>query len=400
MSNAQLAYAGDEAAVRGLAADALHPQSPALVAALAALDAYPQPNEATALIVAKCRALAVGYDARYGHEAYYTPVAVEQMYLSPIVNPDTNAKSRTFQVGGKLDLLYQRNGHLGVFDHKTTSQDILDPDGTFWRQLTIEGQVSHYMLLMWLCGQKCDEAVWDVMRKPTISPKKITKAERTAAVANREYFDRPLSPATLQALQAEERETLEMYEARLVHDCVKERPQYYFQRRVVPRLDAELIEYARELWGHGQEILHARKTNRHARNSGACMLYGTPCKFLGICSGHDTPDSDKWARKAQVHAELELDGDGRDVITNSRIRCFQTCRRKHYYDFEMGIVRHDEEDREALLFGTIWHLALEAWWSTFLPKEPINGNRCESPATEVGNRPAIGNPAEADGCYF
>ena len=159
-----------------------------------------------------------------------------------------------------------------------------------------------------------------------------------------------------------------MYEARLIHDCTIERPERYFQRRSVPRLDSELLEYARELWEHGQEILHARNTQRHARNSGACMLYGSPCKFLGICSGRDNPESDKWRRKEQMHRELpELEGDGRDVITNSRVRCFQTCRRKHFYQYELGIERADEEEKEALVFGSVWHQAMEAWWLQQVP---------------------------------
>lgn len=374
MSNAQLAHAGDEEAVRGLVDGAMHRYAPAVAAAHDQIDEWwaQSPTEQVALIASKCRALIVGYNARYGSETYYTPIAVEQMFLSDIINPDTNARSRTFKVGGKLDLLYQRNTHLGIFDHKTTSQDILDPDGTFWRQLTIEGQVSHYMLLMWLCGQKCDEAVWDVMRKPTISPKKITKAERASAVANREYFDRSLSDATLAALQLDERETLEMYEARLVHDCVKERPAYYFQRRVVPRLDSELVEYARELWEHSQDMIESRRrygkteSKLPPRNSGACMSYGTPCRYLGLCSSHDAVDSDKWTVKTQVHRELELEGDGRDVLTNSRIRCWQTCRRKEYYTYVLGIERVDEEEKETLLFGSLWHSALESWWKTFM----------------------------------
>jgi hypothetical protein len=179
------------------------------------------------------------------------------------------------------------------------------------------------------------------------------------------------------------RESREMYEARLIWDCVQTRPEWYFQRRTVPRLDADLHEYATELWEHSQEILHTRRENRWSRNSGACMLYGTPCKFLGICSGFDQPDSDNWKRKANVHVELPLlDGDGRDVLTNSRIRCFQTCRRKHFYEYELGIERQDEEEKEALLFGQIWHSALEAWFIAG-KKEIHNDNSHGSPANEA-----------------
>jgi ATP-dependent helicase/DNAse subunit B len=100
------------------------------------------------------------------------------------------------------------------------------------------------------------------------------------------------------------------------------------------------------------------------------MLYGSPCKFLGICSGYDSPDSDKWQRKTQVHNELPIiDGDGRDYLSNSRIRSFQTCRRKHYYEYELGIERQDDEERECLVFGTLLHSALNQWWCFFMEEQ-------------------------------
>jgi hypothetical protein len=357
---------------------------PRLTAALTALDtaAAGKSDERQLLVVAKCRGLMAGYQARWG-AAGYAPEAVEDLVISDLWNPETQRRSRSFRIAGKLDTTGY-SGRRVLFDHKSTSEDITDPNAPYWRQLVIEGQVSHYMLLEWLNGRKVDEAVWDVMRKPGISPKNVTKAEVTFTLSHGRYFGREMSKAALAELRESGRENLEMYEARLAYDCSTERPNWYFERRSVPRLDADLHEYASELWGHSQEILHARRENRWPRNSGACMLYGSPCRFLGICSGYDTPESDNWRRKQSVHAELPmLDGDGRDVLTNSRIRCFQTCRRKHFYDYELGIERQDEEEREALFFGNVWHLALEAWFNA--SKGDVSGNNSnDAPANAVG----------------
>jgi len=348
------------------------------------------PDDKAALVAAKCRALLTGYDARWKN-AGYVALTVDQFIEADLYNPDTQAKSRTFSIAGVEDLIAEYHGKRIMFDHKTTSQDITDPNATYWRQLVVESQPSHYMLLEWLNGRKCDGAVWDIIRKPSISPKKLSKAEVTQAVANRKYCNVNLSQESLLALQLEGRETNEMYEARLAHDCTKERPDWYFQRRSVPRMDSEILEYARELWEHGQEVLHARNTNRHARNSGACMLYGSPCKFLGICSGHDSPDSDHWAKKTNVHNELPLiEGDGRRILTNSRIRCFQTCRQKQYFEYELGIERLDEEEKESLYFGKLIHVGLAAWWNCFA-KEPDNGDsNSESSGSELDNSNVVG----------
>jgi hypothetical protein len=356
---------------------------PRLDAALAALDAFAAgaTDDRSLLIAAKCRGLMRGYHARW-KDAPYVVDGVEELVSSDLWNPDTQRKSRSFRIAGKLDTTGY-SGRRVIFDHKSTSEDISDPNSPYWRQLVIEGQVSHYMLLEWLNGRKVDEAVWDVMRKPGISPKNVTKADATLTTRSQYYFGTALSASSLDHLRETGREDLEMYSARLAYDCTAERPQWYFQRRTVPRLDADLHEYATELWEHSQEILHARRENRWARNSGACMLYHSPCRFLGICSGHDTPDSENWQRKQNVHNELPmLDGDGRDVLTNSRIRCFQTCRRKHFYEYEMGIDRQDEEEREALLFGTTWHLALEAWFNA--SKGATNGSNHDSPTNAAG----------------
>jgi len=369
-----------------------------LTAALAAIDAFAASisDEKQLLVAAKCRGLLAGYDARWKDSPYQVD-AVEHLVMSDLWNPETQRKSRSFRIAGKLDASAYIDRRV-VIDHKSTSEDITDPNAPYWRQLMVERQVSHYMLLEWLNGRKVDEAVWDVMRKPSISPKNVTKADVSFALAKGLYFGRQLSDRALESLRNTGRENLEMYEARLAHDCTTERPEWYFQRRTVPRLDAELHEYATELWGYSQEILIARRENRWPRNSGACMLYHSPCKFLGICSGFDSPDSDNWQRKQNVHNELPmLEGDGRDVLTKSRIECFATCRRKHYFAYELGIERQDEEEREALFFGSLWHLALEAYFNAS-KQENNDGNHAndDAPVSAAG----IGADSDETPAYF
>lgn len=365
--------------------------STALDNALSVLDTFDVSDESTALIVAKCRGLMRGYDARW-RDAGYIATTVEQMYQAPLYNPATNAQSRTFSMAGKLDVMASINGRQFIIDHKTTSQDIEDPNAPYWRQLVIEGQVNHYYLLQWVNGVKPDGAVWDVIRKPSISPKKLSKADLAGVVARQTYCGARMSIDTLTSLQTSDRETLEMYEARLAHDCTVERPGWYFQRKPIQRMNHEIHEYARELWEHSQEILHTRQRQKETkalppRNSGACLLYGSPCKFLGICSGHDSPNSDRWQPKRQIHNELggAVAGD-KSALTNSRVRMFQTCRRKEYYEYELAIERQDSEESEALFFGHVLHEALRVWWEHFLPEVPyVNGT--DAANSEFANVP-------------
>lgn len=338
------------------------------------------------LVTSKCNALMQGYHLRWHDNADNCEVLeVERLCTSDLVNPDTQAKSRTFRVAGKLDLLLHRDGKRVLVDHKTSSDDIVDPAGTYWRILVVEAQPSHYCLLKWLNGEKVDEIVWDVIRRPTISPKQLkSKAERASCVATRRYCDQPLSDASLAWLAENDRENVEMYEARLTADCTRERPEWYYQRRTIPRLDSELLEYAAELWTAGQMIIEARRLNRWQKHPGSCMSYGRPCEFLGICSNFDRADSDKWQKKPCVHTELEeLNSDGRDTLTYSSVRTFQACPKRYYYRYELGITRTDEGDSEALNFGRDIHLHLAEYWQSLMPVENANGDS-NDPANSVG----------------
>jgi hypothetical protein len=317
------------------------------------------------LIAAKCLGLLAGYDARW-RNAPYKIDSVETVLTSDLYNPETQRKSRTFTVAGKLDVRMTdiATGEKVVPDHKTASQDITDPNAPYWRQLVVEGQVTHYLLLEWLNGNKVDYALWDVMRKPDIRPKALSKADAKVTLETKTYCEYSLTEFDLDSLAKDGRETDMMYSARLAYDCSTERPQHYFQRRKVPRLDSEIREYGIELWGHGQDIIAARANNRWPRNSGACFVYNSPCTYLGLCSKFDTLDSGYWTKTEWVHPELPVlnNGRGTDVLTNSRIRCFQTCRQKHYLKYELGVQKLDEEEREALYFGSLWHSASEAYF--------------------------------------
>jgi hypothetical protein len=331
-----------------------------LTRALDALhDALPHaPTEADLVLHVKVRALMIGYDARWrGSE--WEALSVEETVVLPVVNPETGRISRTWRQGGKFDGRIEGYGSRLLLEHKTTSDAIDDPDAVYWRRLDIDSQVSKYMLQAWQNeGDKLDGCLYDVIRKPGIRPKKLTKAE-ISEIESGTYLGMPVEAIEAGAI---DRETPDLYEIRLVREVTSD-PSRYYQRRTIYRTDDEVVEYAQELWTIGKEIQRARLHDLVFRNTGACFQFSRACPYLGLCSGHDEVASDRWERVANVHPELDgLDGDGRDVLTNSRIKTFQTCRRRHHYQYEVGIRRPDDEDAEALRLGSLMHLALEAWW--------------------------------------
>lgn len=343
----------------------------ALDGALAAIAAFDAPDDDSKLIQARAKGLMIGYDHRWKDAGWQT-LSTEEVFHLPIINPETGAKSRTFTQSGKFDGIVARDGRTYLLEHKTASEDIADQASQYWRRLAIDSQVSAYVLANWQQGRKLDGTLYDVIRKPGIRPKEIPKAELQHILTSRSYcgYEVPEEIQTRLIGTVKPRECAELYAMRLAAECIEEQDKYY-QRKVIPRLDQDISEFAQELWDVGQSLIDARNKTAHYRNSGACIEYNSPCRFLGICSGQDTPDSDRW-RKASgnVHAELPdiYENGGLNVLTNSRVRTFQSCRKKHYLHYELGIRRVDDEEKESLILGSLVHSALEAWFNFFKEK--------------------------------
>ena len=325
-----------------------------------------------------------GYAARWQTEDFAV-IGSEQIMSSPVINPATGAASRTFTTAGKIDVPYRRrSGNTGIIDHKSTSDDIEDPGGSYWKHLAVDNQALQYLLLQWQNGIETNQALWDVMRKPSISPKKLTKAEVKAVVSFGEYFDHKVSDESKASLAVTERETLEMYEYRLEHDCTKERPARYFQRRVIPP--------------HGQRVdgIRARPSGRRPidyRGPQAQAVAEAPGKLHELRHALPIPwhlqwiqprrDSANWKQREQVHAELSVEY-GKDAITFSSVRTFQACPRRYFYQYEQCLEKIQDEESEALRSGTIWHIALEAYFRALIEPENQHGNGNGTPANSAG----------------
>lgn len=343
----------------------------------------PDPRDPEALTAAKIRGLLYGYSLQW-RTSDLEILSVEDVVEAPLWNLTTSKFSRTFRLAGKLDVRVRDGDQLAVIDHKSTSEEITDPASPYWRQQVIEGQWLQYAVIEWLNARKLDYVLLDVVRKPAIAPRELSKKSLLDLSATGAYFGRALSAESLRFARAEQRESLEMYEARLAHDCSEARPEWYFAQKKLVRLNSELREYMLELWQDGLDIRDERLKAVHTRNSGACLAYGTPCQFLGVCSGHDTDDSDRWKKKKNVHEELPgLEGDGRNVLTNSRLKMFKLCKRKHNYLYNVGLEK--QEPSAAREFGSRWHECLAEYFLA-LKKEQEQRNGSIDIATEADSR--------------
>jgi hypothetical protein len=222
------------------------------------------------------RCLYEGYKARWEAEdaERYERVGAEFGFEVPLMNPETGGVSKTWKLAGKIDAIAKdrTTGRHIIVEHKTTSQDI-GPGSDYWKKLPIDGQVSGYYVGAQSIGYEVDVCLYDVIRKPTIRPYKATPEE------NRKYK----KDGTLYAGQHEFDESLGEWKERLMAD-IAERPDYYFARVEVVRMESDLAEYLYDMWAVGREIADAERTGRFSRNPNACSVFGS-CEYFDVCTG-------------------------------------------------------------------------------------------------------------------
>lgn len=262
----------------------------------AAIDAL-GPLAADEYDLVRAGVLMQGYDARWAGEPL-DMIAVEAQFHAPLINPDTGAASRTFEIAGKLDVIVRdrRDGLVKLVEHKTTALDV-GPGSAYWKRLTLDAQVSLYFAGAKASGHDIAECIYDVIGKPALRPHKATPEE------SRKYT----REGRLYANQRDADETPNEFRERLAAH-VAENPNRYYQRGTVVRLEQEEIDAAHDLWSVARLIREAQLASRWPRNVDSCERWGASCAYWPVCSGEAAiDDPTRYARVDNVHVELDFE---------------------------------------------------------------------------------------------
>jgi len=239
-----------------------------LGAALGAVQAV----EASHEDLIRAEVLLCGYDARW-QDSDLEPVRVEVEFRCPLANPATGAPSRTWQLGGKIDAIAtDSKGRAWLVEHKTSSEDIT-PGSEYWRRLSLDAQVSTYVVGARALGFDVVGCVYDVIGKPRHRMHAATpldQQKRTKAGA-------------LYAGQRATDETPDEYRERLT-SIIAEAPDRWFARGEVVRLEEEELDAAYDVWAIGRTIRESQLAGRWPRNPDACQRYGRLCDYWPVCS--------------------------------------------------------------------------------------------------------------------
>src|SRR5687768_7362217 len=213
--------------------------------------------------------LVCAYDWRW-NGTFLEDVATELSFELPLVNPETGRQARGWKIAGKIDGIVRLDTRKAVKETKLLGDDISE-ESDLWRRLRIDHQISLYLIAARRLGYHCETVLYDVARKPTIKPESVPILDGAGAKivldrhGDRVKTDRGLWRQTGDkergyVLQARPM-TAEEWGDKLSTD-ISQRPDFYFVRREVPRLDQDLDRYEAELWDIYQAMRDARKHGR------------------------------------------------------------------------------------------------------------------------------------------
>lgn len=219
-------------------------------------------------------------------------IATEHAFRVPLRNPATGASTPNFDLAGKIDgIVRLEDGRLAVKETKTCSED-LEAGSDYWRRLRMDHQISLYTIAARESGYDVSTVLYDVVRKPTIQPNpvpltdadgvKIVHDANGNRVKNKDGKTWRQTASTSDGYVLQTRPcTVAEWGERLRAD-IAERPEHYYARQEIARLDQDLDEYRSELWDLQHQVRQAQLEGLHYRtvNRGTCQF----CPYFGICS--------------------------------------------------------------------------------------------------------------------
>ena len=247
-------------------------------------------------------------------EKALTVVASELEFDLPLINPATGAASTVWRFCGKIDRIVQlRDGRLALMEYKTTSRDF-SPGAEYWQHLHMDQQLSIYVIAARELGYNVETVLYDVTRRPALRPCQIPIVADGAKVVLDSYGARvrtkdgkkwretgdSVMGYTLQTVLEAPHEF-----AIRVREDIKNRPEHYYARIEIARLEQDIEECRAELWQQQQAIRQAQNEGRWYRNPNAC--YGlSSCDYLPICMRKNlegyTPEG--YVKSANINPEL------------------------------------------------------------------------------------------------
>ena len=257
---------------------------------------------------AKTLAMFDAYVERYPADPF-TVERVEAEFAAPIVNPDTGAESRTFDMGGKVDGLVTYQGEPWLLEHKTTSLI----DVAYVEKLWTDFQIHAYAHFCGVAfGVHPVGVIYNIVQTCQLK-KKAEESEADFAVRYADLCAKNKSGKSSATRNLGE--TWDEYAARVIAwYAERSDPDTGAFQRVFHRFKAaKVAEVAGTVWDLTQALLEARRANRYIRNPSQCYVYNRACDYEPLCRSCDDPLIRANCYRARPALNEELSGNTSDT---------------------------------------------------------------------------------------
>lgn len=242
-----------------------------------------------------------------------------------------------------------------LWETKTTGEDIRS-GSTFWKRTLLDPQLSLYIPALKAMGYDPLGCIYDVLRKPLLDPKKATPLDK------RKYVQKT---GKLHKRQRETDETPAEFFQRCLDD-IAERPEFYYARGKVVRLEAETEEAAADNWQTAGQMREAKRLSIYPRNPDSCISWSRECDYLNVCAKLADIEDPVLYKHEPAHVELDP-GEGNlsddlTLLTQSSMRAYRSCPRKFYLRYMLR--RRPLKKPATLSTGDSVHKGLEVFRRT------------------------------------
>lgn len=216
---------------------------------------------------------------RYIREYQDEPFEVidtELKFTVPIINPETNYKSKNFDFFGIIDMLVKENGLYWIVEHKTTTSI----SNQYKKALTLDTQCIAYIeALERFLNIKIQGVIYNVILKSLpVKPKLLKNGKLSMAKNQNTTLELYLEAITENKLEIED------YSEHL--EWISDNRKEYFYREYLTFPSETIQEWRAELWDLQKNIREAELKNQYYKNTNNCIGFGV-CQYFDICIALD-----------------------------------------------------------------------------------------------------------------
>lgn len=236
-----------------------------------------------------------GYAARYPTEEFEV-VALEKTFEGEIVNPETDASSRSFVLAGKVDGIVRIGNEHFLLENKTAA----GVDAGYLERLWTDFQITIYAYYVEKAlGIRIAGIIYNILVKARLQ-QSAGETEEEFAARRAELIAK--SKTGKSSAKRRLPETDDEFQARL---ATKYAEPDMLHRELLYISRDQFATIRAEFWELTQAFLDARRRDVWYQNTSFCFQYGRPCPYFALCrSGGSSNVLENYYEKKSPNEEL------------------------------------------------------------------------------------------------